>query len=337
MSPIRLSAYARYLLLILLLIAGAGIWSVWAPDVPVEELTARWAPAPSRFIALNGLQVHLRDEGPRDDSLPVVLIHGTSSSLHTWQGWADSLRATRRVIRFDLPGFGLTGPAPDNDYRMAAYVRFVVSVLDALGVRRAVVAGNSLGGGIAWHVAAAHPDRVARLILVDAVGYPFVSASVPIGFRLARTPVLSVLIRRILPRSVVEESVRNVVADPSRVTPELVQRYYDITRRAGNRAALVTRFKQSGGDTDTAAIRTIKVPTLVLWGERDRLIPPANAARFGRDIAGSQVVMFPTLGHVPHEEDPAATYAVVRSFLAPPLRPDSAPAPVRRGPVRGKS
>lgn len=299
-----------------LLLVGGYTASVWAPDLPVSALTAQWAPPPSQFVTVNGQPLHLRDEGPRDDSLPILLVHGTSSSLHTWQGWTDSLRSTRRVIRFDLPGFGLTGPAADGDYRMDAYVRSVIGVMVALGVRRAVIGGNSLGGGVAWHVAVSHPERVAGLVLVDAVGYPFVSTSVPIGFRLARLPVLNVLIQRILPRTVVEESVRNVVGDPSRVTPELVQRYYDITRREGNRAALVARFRQSGDDTDTTAIRAITVPTLVLWGGRDRLIPPENATRFGRDIVGSRVVMFPELGHVPHEEDPAATLAAVRPFLA---------------------
>lgn len=301
---------------VVLLLVGGYIASVWAPDLPVSALKAQWASPPSQFVTVHGLQLHLRDEGPRDDSLPILLVHGTSSSLHTWQGWTDSLRTTRRVIRFDLPGFGLTGPASDGDYRMDAYVRSVIGVMDALGVLRAVIGGNSLGGGVAWHVAVAHPERVAGLVLVDAVGYPFVSTSVPIGFRLARIPVLNLLIQRLLPRTVVEESVRNVVGDPSRVTPELVQRYYDITRREGNRAALVARFRQSGNDTDTTAIRTITVPTLVLWGGRDRLIPPENAARFGRDVVGSRVVMFPELGHVPHEEDPAATLAAVRPFLA---------------------
>lgn len=299
-----------------LLLVGGYIASVWAPDLPVSALTAQWAPPPSQFVTVNGQPLHLRDEGPRDDSLPILLVHGTSSSLHTWQGWTDSLRTTRRVIRFDLPGFGLTGPAADGDYRMDAYVRSVIGVMDALGVPRAVIAGNSLGGGVAWHAAVAHPERVAGLVLVDAVGYPFVSTSVPIGFRLARLPVLNVLVQRILPRAVVEESVRNVVGDPSRVTPELVQRYYDITRREGNRAALVARFRQSGGDADTTAICAITAPTLVLWGGRDRLIPPENATRFGRDIVGSRVVMFPDLGHVPHEEDPVATLAAVRPFLA---------------------
>jgi pimeloyl-ACP methyl ester carboxylesterase len=302
-------------LIVLLIFGGLALAQVWAPDVSVESLKSRWAPPPSQFLTVDGMQVHLRDEGPRDDSVPIVLLHGTSSSLHTWEGWADSLRATRRVVRFDLPGFGLTGPAPDSDYRMDAYVRFVTHVLDAEGVQRAVLVGNSLGGWIAWRFTVAQPQRVQRLVLVDAAGYPFKSASVPIGFRLARIPVLNVLMQRLLPRSMVELSVRNVFGDPARVTPELVQRYYDLTRREGNRAALVARFGQTREDPDTMAIRSVTVPTLIIWGGRDGLIPPMNAGRFGRDIAGSRVAIFPALGHVPHEEDPVATLAALREFL----------------------
>lgn len=298
-----------------LAVIGGYVAATWAPDVPVEVLKARWAPPPSQFLAIDGMQVHLRDEGPRDDSVPIVLLHGTSSSLHTWDGWADSLKATRRVIRFDLPGFGLTGPAPDGDYGMTAYVRFVTHVLDTLGTHRVVLAGNSLGGWIAWRVAVARPELVQRLVLVDAAGYPFESQSVPLGFRLARIPVLNKLVQRILPRSVVEGSVRNVFGDPAKVTSALVDRYYDMARREGNRAALVARFSQARADPDTTAIRTIRQPTLIMWGERDRLIPPDNAARFARDITGSRVLTFATLGHVPHEEDPVVTLAAVRRFL----------------------
>lgn len=298
-----------------LAVIGGYVATTWAPDVSVEVLKARWAPPPSQFLAIDGMQVHLRDEGPRDDSVPIVLLHGTSSSLHTWDGWADSLKGTRRVIRFDLPGFGLTGPAPDGDYGMTAYVRFVTHVLDTLGAHRVVLAGNSLGGWIAWRVAVARPELVQRLVLVDAAGYPFESQSVPIGFRLARIPVLNKLVQRILPRSVVEGSVRNVFGDPAKVTPALVDRYYDMARREGNRAALVARFSQGRADPDTTAIRTIRQPTVIMWGERDRLIPPDNAVRFARDITGSRVLTFATLGHVPHEEDPVVTLAAVRRFL----------------------
>jgi len=195
----------------------AGVAATWAPDRSVAQLSARWAQPPSQFIAVNGMQVHLRDEGPRNDPLPIVLLHGTSASLHTWDGWANSLKDQRRVIRFDLPAFGLTGPDPQNDYSIAAYVRLVRAVMDQLGVRQFVLAGNSLGGQIAWGSALAMPERVRQLVLVDAAGYPLQSTSVPIGFRIARTPVLRGLMEQVLPRGVVDSSVRNVYGYPRKV------------------------------------------------------------------------------------------------------------------------
>jgi pimeloyl-ACP methyl ester carboxylesterase len=304
------------LMLSVLLLLALGI--VWAPDKPVAMLAARWATPPSRFLALDGMQVHLRDEGPRTDSVPIVLVHGTSASLHTWDGWAAALRGSRRVIRFDLPGFGLTGPSPDQDYSLGAYTRFTRRLLDSLGVSRFAIAGNSLGGEVAWEVAAAAPDRVAALLLVDATGYPIVSQSVPIGFRMARTQSLAWLFTRILPRSVVTSSVRSVYGDPSRVSDSLVTRYYELTLREGNRASLPRRFAQSTNGADSARIATVRAPTLIMWGGRDGLIPPDHAGRFARDIPGSRIELFPELGHVPHEEDPVRTAAAAAAFLTCP-------------------
>jgi pimeloyl-ACP methyl ester carboxylesterase len=299
-----------------LALAAAGLVALtWAPDRPVAALKARWAPPPSAFVDVAGMQVHLRDEGPRDDPTPIVLLHGTSASLHTWQGWADALKGERRVIRFDLPGFGLTGPAPDGNYTMDAYVRFVLAMLDRLGVQHAVLVGNSFGGNVAWATALAQPSRVAKLVLVDSAGYPMKPQSVPIGFRIAGLPVLNRVAEVALPRSVIESSVRNVYGDPDKVTPELVDLYFDITVREGNRRALAQRWKQAPSGAMAEHVREIKVPTLILWGARDRLIPPEDGARFQRDIAGSRLVVFGDLGHVPHEEDPARTVAAARSFL----------------------
>jgi pimeloyl-ACP methyl ester carboxylesterase len=287
----------------------------WAPDRPLSELQARWAPQPSVFLEAEGIQVHLRDEGPRNDPVPIVLLHGTSSSLHTWEGWAQALKPDRRVIRFDLPGFGLTGPSADGDYRIERYVRFVAAVLDRLGVSRCVIAGNSLGGQVAWETALAHPERVEKLILIDAAGYPFQSKSVPIGFRIARIPVLNRLMEFTLPRSMVESSVRNVYGDPGKVTAELVDRYFDLALREGNRRALAMRFQQAPAGLHAERIAALKLPTLILWGRRDRLIPVADAENFHRDIAGSRVSVFDELGHVPPEEGPAAPVAAAKQFL----------------------
>lgn len=300
----------------------AGYTAVtWAPDRPVEELVARWAPPPSTFIDLQGMKVHVRDEGARDDPVPIVLLHGTSDSLHTWDGWVRELEGRHRVIRADLPGFGLTGPSPANDYTIGAYVRFVEALLDHYGIEHCVLAGNSLGGWIAWETTLAQPQRVDALILVDAAGYRYESQSVPIGFRVARIPLLNRLVLVTLPRSLVESSVRNVFGDPDKVTKEIVDRHYELVLRAGNRAAIVQRFRQAQPGTDEARTRELKVPTLILWGGRDRLIPAEYGGLFERDIAGSKLVVFEDLGHIPQEEDPARTVAAVEDFLAalPPV------------------
>lgn len=303
--------------LIALLLAALALGLVlgWAPDRPVQELTKQWAPSPSAFVDVKGLQVHVRDEGVRSDPVPVVLIHGTSASLHTWEGWVDALKGQRRVITMDLPGFGLTGPNAQNDYRNETYTQFMLDLLDTLGVQRFVIGGNSLGGDIAWQVAEKAPQRVDRLILVDAAGYPMQPQSMPIAFTIARTPVISKMVEVTLPRAMVESSVRNVYGDPSRVTPALVDRYEALTLREGNRKALVQRFAQSDFEGSGSRIEAIKQPTLILWGKRDQLIPVENAYLFERDIAGSQLVVFDDLGHVPHEEDPARTVAAVQAFL----------------------
>lgn len=303
----------------------ASIATSWAPDRPVSELTSRWAQPPSLFLDVAGLRAHVRDEGPRDDPTPIVLLHGTSDSLHTWGGWTEALARERRVIRVDLPGFGLSGPTPDGDYRVERYVGFVRALLDTLGVHRFVVVGNSFGGWVAWETALAHPDRVAALVLVDSAGYPLESQSVPIGFRVARVPGLNRLLRSVLPRDMIDSSVRNTYGDPSRVTEELVDRYYELTLREGNRAALPQRFAAGRWAADPGRIRRLQLPTLVLWGGRDRLIPLHYGEQFHRDIAGSELVVFPELGHVPQEEDPEATVAAVRRFLSR-LEPDAADA-----------
>jgi len=310
----RFGDIALKLVGILLMLAALGFAVSKAPDRSLESLVPRWAPPPSDFLDLDGQLVHYRDQGPSGDPLPIVLIHGTSASLHTWEGWATELAQTRRVISFDLPGFGLTGPNAENDYSDARYVVFVRNLLARLGVGRVIVAGNSLGGEIAWQLALAEPSRVAGLVLVDAAGQAFEPESLPVGFRIARTPVLREFMRWVLPRRAIEDSVIDVYGDPSRVTAALVDRYYELTLREGNRVALMRRMEQlAPGPVER--LPEIKVPTLILWGGKDRLIPPRWGEAFHQAIPGSRLVVFPKLGHVPQEEDPAATLAALRGWL----------------------
>lgn len=325
---VRIFIRATLALLALSVVAIAGViaWN-WAPDRPAEALMARWGAPPSRIEPLLGLPVHLRDEGPRDDPMPIVLLHGTGDSLHTWQGWTEALVETRRVIRYDLPGFGLTGPDPKHDYSMRRQIEVLLAVLDRVGAERVLIAGNSYGGAIAWHAALAHPDRVAALVLVDAAGAPAPDTpakaataprSVPIGFRLAGISWLAPLLQRVLPRGVIESSLRSVYGDPTKVSPALVDRYFDLATRAGNRAALQARFSQPRTLASGPSVAAITQPTLILWGARDRLIPLAAGRRFHAAIAHSQMVVFDDLGHVPHEEDAARTVAALKAFMRSP-------------------
>lgn len=305
-------------LAILFAIAAAGVGLSYAPDRSVESLQVEFAPPPSQFIAIDGMQVHLRDEGVRDDPLPILLLHGTSASLHTWDGWVAALAPTRRVIRIDLPGFGLTGPNPSGDYTAQSYPQHVGRVLDHLGVRRAVWVGNSFGGQVAWLAALQTPERVGALILIDAAGYPFVPKSIPLGFRLALDPNMAPIVRNLLPRFIVASSVRETYGNPDKVTDATIDLYYALALRAGNRQALIDRFAQgvAAHGAMSERIAEIQVPTLILWGSLDRLIPSDNAERFHADIGGSELTVFPGLGHIPHEEDPAASVARAKAFLA---------------------
>ena len=304
---------------LLLMLTALAVPLARAPDRPVQTLVARWAPPPSDFIDVKGQIVHLRDEGPRNDPSPIVLLHGTGASLHTWEGWVRTLKKTRRIITFDLPGFGLTGPFTGQygaeDYRGDAYARFVLDVLGALKVNSAVIGGNSLGGEVAWRAITLAPSRFTRLLLIDSSGYAFTPDSIPLGFRIARIPLFNRIGEHLLPRALVAASVANVYADDSRITEALVDRYYELTLREGNRHALGLRLQQLEPGAAIERLKTIAVPTLVLWGAADQLIPVENARRFGGDITGARVVVLNGLGHVPHEEDPARSLVPVLEFL----------------------
>ena len=305
---------------VLLMLTALAVPLSRAPDRAPETLVARWAPPPSDFIEIKGQPVHLRDQGPRADAAPIVLLYGTAASLHTWEGWVKSLSKERRVITLDLPGFGLTGPFTgkytQDDYRGDTLARFVIDVLDHLGVQRFVIGGNSLGGEVAWRVATLASDRVQRLILVDSAGTRFDPEAVPLGFLIARMPGVRRIPEHLLPRALVAQGVMSVYGDPARVSSDLVDRYYELTLREGNRRALGLRMQQLEREVDhSARIASIKVPTLILWGQQDRLIPVAQASAFKRLIPGSELIVFDGLGHVPQEEDAPRTVAEVQRWL----------------------
>ena len=303
----------RHVGALLAIAAIATLAAAYEPGRSVDELR-HWQSAASRFVDVDGMRVHYRREGTPGAPM-LVLLHGTGASLHTWDGWVDALGDAYEIVRMDLPGFGLTGPHPRDDYRIASYLSFVEGVVDALGVQRFALAGNSLGGNIAWQFAATRPERVRALILIDPSGLPPAQPREPsLVFRLSGIPVLRNLLTWFAPRALYENSLLEVYADDSKVTPELVRRYRELSLREGNREAFVQRNLQ----WETASpeqLAGIVAPTLIQWGAQDAWIPVGDARRFADGIDGSIVVVYPDLGHVPMDEAPARTAADARAFL----------------------
>ncbi|MBX3506122.1 MAG: alpha/beta hydrolase [Parvibaculum sp.] len=308
-------------------------------DVPREQLVGKYAGGASQFATLpSGASAHIRDEG--NPSGPVlVLVHGSNASLHTWEPWVAELGGSYRIVSMDLPGHGLTGRVPDDDYSREAMAAFVIEVMDAVGAERFAIAGNSMGGGVAAMVTLEHPERVSALILVDAAGIPVErdANDVPLAFRIASMPVISKVMRYVLPRSLVEEGVRKVFVDQSKVTDEMVARYFDLSLHEGNREATRIRFAQNAARDEVAfaaRLGEISVPTLVMWGDQDGLIPVSAADEFKARIPQAELVIYENVGHIPMEEVAEESAAAVAAFLAKALAPAAVEpaAPAEAGP-----
>ncbi|MDF3840234.1 alpha/beta hydrolase [Pseudomonas citronellolis] len=299
---------------------AAGFARLGFGALPLEALIDRYAPseAGSRFIEVDGFPIHYRDEGGRDKPV-LVLVHGVMASLHTWDGWVAEMGRHFRIVRLDVPGFGLTGGGRDRDYSGERLVKVFGLFLERLGLDKVSIAGNSLGGYIAWNYALAQPHRVERLILVDPAGYHM--QKVPLMIASAALPGAGLLMPAWMPRALVAQGIREVYGNPQRIQPGVVDRYYDISRRPGNRRAMIDIFRvlvkanREELPGTPARVAQLKVPTLLMWGERDRWISPKHVPLWQRDLPGIQVKTYPGVGHIPMEEIPQQTAADALRFL----------------------
>jgi pimeloyl-ACP methyl ester carboxylesterase len=279
-------------------------------DIPLNELKEAYTNSESSFMSVHGMDVHFRDEGNQADSIPIVLIHGRASSLHTFNDWAANLKKTNRMIRMDLPAFGLTGPFRDRNYSMVHYTVFLKDFFTALGVKYCV-----LGRQIAWNFALERPDMVKKFILIDAAGYPSRSKSVPIAFKFDQTPVINKLLTFTSPRSLVRASVENVYFDKSKVPDSLVERFFKRTLIEGNSQAFVDRLTTSATAGTYSKIKNIEQPTLILWGAKDVVIPTENAYKFHAELPNDTLIITDNTGHTPMEESPLQSLEFVVNFL----------------------
>ncbi len=296
------------------LLTGVFLLSSCDADIPVATLKVKYQKSNSEFIDIDGMPVHTIVEGKLDDSLPIVFIHGTSASLHTWDTLSSLLKANKKIIRFDLPAFGLTGPNRLNQYNFNFYNQFIDELLLKLNVTKCIVAGNSLGGSIAWNYAIASPDKVKQLILLDASGYPKKDEKGSLGFKLAAIPVLNQALKHISPISLIRKSLEDAFYNKAFVTEKMVQQYHDMLLREGNRGAVLELF-QHPMKPDATKIRTITQPTLIIWGKEDQLISYTNAALFKQDIRDSRVLVLDKVGHIPMEEAPNQVATAILEFI----------------------
>lgn len=254
------------------------------------------------------MDVHYRDTGTGQ---PLVLLHGTASSLHTWEDWTRSLDSSYRVIRPDLPAFGLTGPDPRDRYHLDDYVEFLHDFLNELDLGAVHLAGNSFGGKIGWNYALRHSDRVQKLLLVDSMGF---MTRWPSLFSLGAIPLLGRCIRSVSPRWLIERFVASLYGDNGCLDERTLRRYYELFLAEGNREALHKRLRETIVRNEDR-LPDLSVPTLIQWGTDDPLLPVKHANWFGKRIPSASVITYLGAGHMPMEERPEQTAHDARKLL----------------------
>ncbi len=312
--------------------------SLVRPDLPSEPLIERYTSEQSQWFEVDGLRVHFRDQG-NPNGPPMLLLHGTFASLHTWEAWVSELGETYRIITLDLPGFGLTGPHPKKDYSLAATLHLFESLREHLGISEWVVAGNSLGAGYALAYAQHQPDAILAVGLLNGgrirlsqADYEAQRASVEASqarergdslvAQALRQPQARALLTQITPRFLVRYALKDVYGDPAQISDAQVTRYHELLRRAGNRQAFIDRFERQGDPslspyalTDPVSPVELEIPILIIWGEKDRWIPLSVGERLASILPNTELKVYPELGHIPMEESPQKTAGDFAQFL----------------------
>ena len=307
LGKLRLSRLIRWVVFLLVL---WWLYANWHADIPVHELALRYGYPDSRFLEIDGMTVHYRMSGKGE---PLVLLHDANSSLHTWSAWTDSLAREYQVISLDLPGFGLTGPHPQGSYSAFMYASFFDQFVRQLNLRKFHLAGNGLGAQIAWFYATEHPERLRKLILLDAPG--FEAKKSPAIQILAQTPLLNRAMWKITPRAFIRLMLEDMYADDEKVRDTLVRRHFELLLRPGNRKAFTDRAQVSENRPPVDLIENISTPTLILWGAEDTRISPEYAYEFHRKIRKALLKIYQNTGHWPQEENAAHSAADVQAFL----------------------
>lgn len=301
-----------------LLLVG-GYFVLKRDDIPYATLAAKYESAASRYVDLPGnVRVHYRDEGLQSADAPVLLlVHGFSASLHTWEPWVARMGDTYRIVSLDLPGHGLTSAPAGYQANIEVYRDLVEAFARAQNLNRFFLAGSSMGGNVAWQYALAHPERVEGLILVSASGWEDTrpEAQEALAFRLLRSPIGRYLMQLDSTR-LVRNGLEASFYDATLVDEAMVTRYSELARAPGHRDIIL---QMSTGRRVHATPEMLAplaaTPVLVLHGDTDRIVPSEHGPQFANAIQGSTLVMYENTGHIPQEEIPDRSAADVRAFI----------------------
>lgn len=302
------------------IILFAGWMTLRRADIPFEQLEAVYANSDSRYLAFgDDMRVHFRDVGPRDAPV-IVLVHGFSASLHTWDGWVSNLKRDYRVISIDLPGHGLSRCIDNANIGPQQFIDTIQRVVNTLEIDRFTLAGNSMGGSAAWNYALAHPERLDGLVLVDAAGWPrneAESETRPLAFRLLDNGLARRVMQDLDLTAVIRSGLEDSFGDPAFVTDEMVERYATLARAPCHREALMALGSGNGERIDATPdiLAAITTPTLVMHGERDNLIPVEHGRNFAAAIPGAELIVYTGVGHLPQEEIADISAGDLRAFL----------------------
>lgn len=275
-----------------------------------QELIHKYTTDHSRFLVIDDMLVHYRDEG---EGTPIVLLHGAFSSLHTFNDWSKILQKKYRVISLDLMGFGLTGPNNTGDYTIGNHIRVLKRFFNILNLNKAHLVGSSLGGWLAWEFAYRYPQRVDKLALIDSAGF-IDKDNMPLPFKLAQSPLAGRVLKYIVRKSILEQFVKQVYHDISKVNTKLVDRYFDLFTREGNSQAFVDLVNAPFQD-NTDFLKQIEQPTLIMWGREDAWISAAHAYLFQKMLPNTALVIYEDVGHLPMEEIPTRSGEDLMAFL----------------------
>ncbi|MAZ45754.1 MAG: alpha/beta hydrolase [Gammaproteobacteria bacterium] len=319
----RIMKTGKWIAITIAILLAIAFVVLYQPDLSREEVDTKYRNHASKFLVLNnGNRIHYRDQGSPDGKT-IMLLHGFTSSLHTWEPWVDLLKDTFRIVTLDLPGHGLTGAVENQDYSTTSFSETILGVADALSIDSFVLGGNSMGGGATWQFALAYPERITHMILINATGpwprqddrktknqnSPFAALEWQWFRRLAR---------HINPRYLVERGLLKAYNNAPVVDRKLVDRYLEMILREGTRDAILKQSakRRTHVGSTPPSLDVLTQPTLVMWGAMDSLIPVSVGERFVGELPNAELVVYPHLGHVPMEEDASKSVKDIIRFLS---------------------